>query len=79
MYIVSVVCHKFLHDFILSIECEGIIAHGIKFVSNCVQKIIIIIKAGFLVIIMYEKVINSTILVINRPDSDQLLSHGFHK
>ncbi len=35
------------------------------------QKIIIIIKAGFLVIIMYEK-------VINRPNLDQLLSHGFH-
>ena len=53
-----------------SIECEGIIAHGITFVSNYVQKIIIIIKAGFLVIIMYEK-------VINRPNLDQLFSHGF--
>ena len=31
-----------------------------------------------MVIIMYEKVINSTILVINEPDLDQLLSHGFH-
>ena len=72
MYIVSVVCHKFLHNSILSIECDGIIAYGITFVSNCVQKIIIIIKAGILVIIMYEK-------VINRPDLDQLLSHGFHK
>lgn len=72
MYIDYIVCHKFLHDFIFSIECEGIIAHRIMFVGNCVQKIIIIIKAGFLVIIMYEK-------VINRPNLDQLLSHGFHK
>ena len=31
-----------------------------------------------MVIIMYKKVINSTILVIKRPDLDQLLSHVFH-